>query len=240
MQLKSKFLADAGWKDIASKNKVKDNGLTKALEKLKRVGDDEHDEKEKILEEVQKLVTQLKKDKTVTAAPPVVKYLADVEDDADKAAREAAKAKAEHEKEQKAKAAADKKAAAKKDDEEDEDDQESPELLTTKLTPLVKQVTRGKTMQALVAKSGKQVRLMLSLKQIPPARRKMLAEELGGGSTKYYTGTCSLQGGIITFNLSAEVAGLTKLVKLALLEQTGLRFNKVKCVGEDGDDQDDD
>jgi peptidoglycan hydrolase-like protein with peptidoglycan-binding domain len=40
--------------------------------------------------------------------------------------------------------------------------------------------------------------------------------------------------------LKAEVAGMSKLIKAALLEQTGLRLNKVKCRGEDGDDDDDD
>ncbi len=87
-------------------------------------------------------------------------------------------------------------------------------------------------MHALLAKSGKQVVVMLSRKPIPPARRKMLAEQLGGGSTKYYPGTCSLESGATTFALKAEVAGMSKLVKTALLQQTGLRMNKIKCRGE--------
>jgi hypothetical protein len=49
-----------------------------------------------------------------------------------------------------------------------------------------------------------------------------------------------LEAGVTTFTLAAEVAGLSKLVKLALLEQTGLRINKLKCRGEDGDDDDED
>jgi hypothetical protein len=93
-------------------------------------------------------------------------------------------------------------------------------------------------MQALLAKSGKQVVVMLSRKPIPPARRKMLADQLGGGSTKYFPGHCHLEAGATTFVLKAEVAGMSKLVKAALLAQTGLRLNKVKCRGEDGDDDD--
>jgi hypothetical protein len=31
---------------------------------------------------------------------------------------------------------------------------------------------------------------------------------------------------------------MTKLLKLALLDQTGLRVNKLKCRGDDGDDAD--
>ena len=95
MMLKSKFLGDAGWKDLASKNKLKDNGLAKSLEKLKRVGDDDHDDQAKILEEVVRLAAALKKDKAVAAAPAVVKYLGEVQGDADSAQREVAKSRAE-------------------------------------------------------------------------------------------------------------------------------------------------
>jgi hypothetical protein len=68
----------------------------------------------------------------------------------------------------------------------------------------------------------------------------VLADQLGGGSTKYYPGHCHLEAGAMTFVLKAEVAGMSKLVKAALLEQTGLRLNKIKCRGEDGDDDDED
>ena len=95
-------------------------------------------------------------------------------------------------------------------------------------------------MHALLAKSGKRVVVLMSPKPISPSRRKLLAEELGGGSTKYYPGHCSLEAGAMTFVLKAEVAGMSKLVKAALLGQTGLRLNKVKCRGEDGDDNDED
>ena len=58
----------AGWKDLASKNKLKDNGLAKSLEKLKRVGDDDHDDQAKILEEVVRLVAALKKERDAMKA----------------------------------------------------------------------------------------------------------------------------------------------------------------------------
>jgi hypothetical protein len=238
----SKFLSDSGWKDVAAKNNVKDNGLLKRLTDLKRFGDDKPDEALKMLDEVSKLAGQLKKDKKTPAAAG--KYLDEVLSAAETASRDAtkAKAKAEADKAAKAKAEAEKKAhaeAAKKADEDDEDE-ESPELLTSKLKPLLKLVAKGETMHTLVAKSGKRVVVMLSRKPIPPARRKMLADQLGGGSTKYYPGHCGLEAGATTFVLKAEVAGMSKLIKLALMEQTGLRVSKVKCRGEDGDDDDDD
>ncbi len=236
----SKFLSDAGWKDAAAKNKIKDNGLLKILADIKRLGDDKHDESLKLLDEALKLAGQLKKAKEVAAAPAVRKYLDELASAAEAAQRETTKAKSEADKSKKAEAEKKAKAdAAKKDDDEDDDDDESPEILSTKMLPLLRLVQKGQTMHTLVAKSGKQVVVMMSRKPIPPARRKLLADQLGGGSTKYYPGHCSLEGGATTFVLKAEVAGMSKLVKRALLEQTGLRVNKVKCRGEDGDDDDD-
>ena len=241
----SKALSDRGWKEIASDNKVKDNGLQKALEKLPKIDDEAHDDATKALSEVSKLAQALKKDRAVAAMAEVVKYLGSMLDAAEDALKLVEKDQAAHEKKQKAQAAAD---ARKKKDEEDaeaegeddEEDDETSELLTTKFKPLLKLVQKGNTLQTLVAKSGKKVVIMLSRKPIPPARRRILSEALGGGSTKYYPGTCSLEAGVVTFHLSAEVAGLTKLVKLALLEQSGIRINKVVCRGEDGEDNEDD
>jgi hypothetical protein len=239
MIVKSKLLSDAGWKDVAAKGKIKDNGLLKSLLKLRRLGDDAYDEATKVLDEVGKLAGLLKRDKAVAATPAVAKYVAEVIGEAQAVARDMAKASAEHDKAQKAQSEAEKKAAAKKAD-EDDDDEATPDLLTTKLKALLKLVARGETTHALVAKSGKKVVVMLSRKPIPPARRKMLAEELGGGSTKYYPGVCMLEAGAMTFALKNEVAGMAKLLKLALLQQTGLRLNKLKCRGDDGEDADQD
>ncbi|MBL0147452.1 MAG: hypothetical protein IPP87_01420 [Ideonella sp.] len=236
----SKVLSDGGWKDVAAKNSVKDNGLLKKLAEFNRIGDDKHDEALRALDEALKLATLLKKDKKT--APAAGKYLDELVAAAEVATRELGKAKAAADKATKAKAEVDKKAQAHaaKMGEDDDEEEESSELLTTKLKPLLRQVAKGETMHALLAKSGKRVVVMLSRKPIPPARRKMLSEQLGGGSTKYYPGHCSLEAGATTFVLRAEVAGMSKLVKAALLEQTGLRLNKVKCRGEDGDDDDGD
>ena len=105
------------------------------------------------------------------------------------------------------------------------------------MKPLLRQVVKGEAMHTLVAQSGNRVVVMLSRKPIAPARRKILAEQLGGGSCKYYPGHCRLEAGATTFVLKAEVAGISKLIKAALLEQTGLRVANVKCRGDDGDDE---
>lgn len=242
--IKSKVLSDSAWKDVLSKNKgVKDNGLLKTLAEIKGLREDEHDDAQGLLEQLQKLVAQLKKSKEIAAVPAVGKFLAELSGAAETAVRDVAKAKAEADKKSKAEA----EAARKRQHEEDKGDRDEAEeqeedaaalLLGPKLVPLLRQVAKGETMHTLIAKSGKQVAVMLSRKPIPPARRKLLAEQLGGGSTKYYPGHCTLEAGATTFALKAEVAGMAKLIKAALLEQTGLRLNKVKCRGHDGDDDD--
>lgn len=234
----SKFLSDSGWKDIAAKNNVKDNGLLKKLSDFKRVDDAKHDEALDLLDGALDLAARFLKDKKM--APAVAKYLDELTAAAQAMVREIGKAKAQADKAAKSKAEADKKklAAAEKDAEDDDDeDAKASDLLTTKLKPLLREVAKGVKMHALLAKSGKQVAVMLSRKPIPPARRKLLADELGGGSTKYYPGHCVLEAGATTFVLKAEVMGMSKLVKAALLGQTGLRLSKVRCRGEDGDDE---
>jgi hypothetical protein len=244
--IRSKVLNDAAWKEVLAKNKaVKDNGMLKALADIKKLGDDDHDDAQKILDDVVKLTAQLKKSKDAAASPAVTKFLAELSSAADVAMRDIAKAKAEaekeKEKEKKARAEAEaKKQAEKKPGREEEDDEEgSPALLTTKLIPLLRGVNKGERMHVLVARAGKEVAVMMSRKPIAPARRKILADELGiSGGVKYFDGHCVKEEGATTFVMKSEVAGLAKQLKLALLNQTGMRVKRLSCRGEDGDDHD--
>lgn len=233
----SKFLSDSGWKDISSKNKIKDNGLIKVLADYKRLPDDKHDEVLRSLDEILKLAGQLKKAKDVAAASAASKYVAEVIDAAEADRRVALKAKAEADKD-KAKAEAEKKAKPKEDD--DEEEEESSALLTTKMIPLLKAVKRGEMMHTMVASAGKQTVVLMSRKPITPARRKLLADELGvSGGIRYSVGHCVNENGATTFVLKTQVAGMAKRLKMALLQQTSMRFPKLSCRGEDGETDDD-
>ncbi len=239
--IKSKVLSDAAWKDLLGKSKgVKDNGLLKTLSDCKKVGDDDHEGAQKVLDEVLKLSAQLKKSKEVAALPLVGKFLSELTAAADTALRDVAKSRAEAQKNAKAVSEAAKKRehdGAK--DEGDEEEEESSALLTTKLLPLLRQVAKGERMHALVASTGKQVAVMLSRKPIPPARRKLLADHLGvSGGIKYLVGHCFKEDGATTFALKTEVSGMAKKIKAALLQQTNLRV-KLRCRGEDGQTDDD-
>ena len=239
--IKSKLLIDTSWKDVLSKNKTfKDNGLLKSLGEIKKLGDDDHDDAQKILDDVLKLGGQLKKSKEASAAPAVSKFLAELVSAAETAQKEVAKAKAEADKKGKAEAEAKKREEGKKDEDEEEGEEEANELLTTKMIPLLRDIKKGNhTMHVLVASAGKNVSVLISRKPISPARRKLLADDLGlSGGIKYIVGHCLKEEGMTTFALKTQVAGMAKKLKAALLAQTGLRV-KVRCRGEDGETDED-
>jgi len=238
----SKALSDSGWKDVSSKNKIKDNGLLKLLADHKRIDEARHDEAIASLDQIVKLATQLKKTKEVAAASAAAKYVNELTQAAESDRSAIVKAKTEAEKKAKVEAEAKKQDAKKTSQDEDgDDDDESSALLTTKMLPLLRQVNKGEMMHVLIARAGKQVAVMLSRKPIAPARRKILADELGvSGGVKYFGGHCVNEDGATTFVLKSEVTGLAKLLKLALLDQTGMRVKKLSCRGEDGEDADHD
>ena len=79
----SRALSDSGWKDVAAKNKIKDNGLLKLLADHKRIDEAKHDEAIASLDQIVKLAAQLKKSKEVGAAAAAAKYVSEMADAAE-------------------------------------------------------------------------------------------------------------------------------------------------------------
>lgn len=222
-----KSLSDASWKGIAAEFNIKDRGLHKALERLKRLEDHEYAELSKVLGEVARLASQLQSDKAVTGAKEVSKRVAEVLGGAESMLRDVAKAQADYQGQQQANA----------EDGDDDDAEQAPELLTTKMVGLLRQVAKGETLHALVALQGKNVAVMLAKKSIPTSRRALLCEHLGtSAGVKWLPGHCLIENGCTTFVLKAEVSGLAARVKAALFAQTGLRLSRLRCRGNDGED----
>ena len=157
--IKSKLLIDtSSWKDVLAKNKaVKDNGLLKTLGEIKGLGEGDHDDAQKILDEVLKLSTQLKKSKEAAANPAVTKFLAELASAADTAQKDVAKAKAEADKKGKADAEAKKREEAKGGAEEGEgEEEEASALLTTKMIPLAARDQQGRPHHARAHREHRQ------------------------------------------------------------------------------------
>jgi len=73
-----KILTENGWKAVAQKSKIKDNGLQRALAAYERIDDDEHEDRLKAIATVNQLAGSLGRSKEVAAVPAVVNYLDDL------------------------------------------------------------------------------------------------------------------------------------------------------------------
>lgn len=132
-------------------------------------------------------------------------------------------------------------AQAKAEADADADEDDAPDILTTRMVPLLRQVRQGTEMHTKLALAGRELVVMLSRKAIPPTRKAMLADMLEQKSSiKVVDGTCVLENKFVTFVLNNPAAGLAKRISAALLKQTGLRV-PVRVRGPEGDlDEDDD
>ncbi|HIV70723.1 MAG TPA: hypothetical protein H9903_07325 [Candidatus Aquabacterium excrementipullorum] len=117
----------------------------------------------------------------------------------------------------------------------EDDDEDAPDILTTRMVPLIRQVKAGVEAHTKLALSGKEVVVMLSRKPISPARRTLLVEQLEQkGSVKIIDGTCILENKFVTFVLNNPASGLAKKISAALYKQTNQRV-PVRVRGPDGD-----
>ena len=217
--MSDKSLTEAEWKKFSKGRNLKDAALLKALADLDKAKTPEA--QLEALDEIEKQAELLRK--ASKSAKEVTSYL----DDVDKAlAKERKLAEAE----------AKKAAAAAAEGEEEE----SPDLLTTRMVPVLRAVPKGEVVHALIATAGKDTVVLVSRKTIGAPRRKLLAAELGAsGGVKFIAGECIWEESAHTFVVQTQAAGLAKKIRAALLNQTQQRF-KVRVRGEDPTDIDDD
>ncbi|MBV8379395.1 MAG: hypothetical protein JO369_01345 [Paucibacter sp.] len=213
-----KLLTEAEWKKFSKGRDLKDAALLKAMAGYDKARTPEA--QLKALPLIEKEVELLRK------AGKGDKELVAQLDSMDKAL----------ERETKAVKAAEKQAQ----ESEAEEGDEAPDLLTTKMIPLLRQVKKGEELPVMVASDGKKVAVLMSRRAISPSRRKLLQDYLAGsGALKYFLGTCLFEENAYTFVLKTQAAGLAKKLKAGLLEQVNLRL-KVRVRGEQPDDVDDD
>ena len=230
----SRFLSDSAWKDLASKNKIKDNGLLKVLADHKRLDDDEHDDVLESLDEILKLATQLKKAKEVAAVANVGKFLADVLDTVESQRRVVVKAKADAEKGAKADAKKQQEAA----EGEDEDVDEAGDSLE-KLGRLLKSLKTSRVPYHFLVCDARPFGLVLSKKSIKSSakHKKELAEMAGGNTRPPKFGTCLRDGNHLILEMDKPLPGLARVLQRWLKANIGIPF-KVSVGGESSDDED--
>lgn len=217
-----KDLLSGEWKKFAKGRELDDAGLLKALSAVERARKGTPAAWTDALDDVQRQVAALRKTtRTLKSDRDLVEKLSDIE----------------------AEVAAQRRAAAEaaRKAEEDEDTAETPDILTSKMVPLLRQVHKGTTLHALIALAGKDTALLLARRSIAPARRKLLTDRLGTtGGVKFVKAECLFEAKAYTFVVTgAPAAGLAKRLKAALLAQVELRL-KVRVRGESPDDIDED
>lgn len=219
--MSDKHLSASAWKAFAKNKAYKDAALLKALADLDKFGTDRPDERLKALDEAEKQSEQLAK--SVKGDKDLIAYAADIgkQIKVDRKSVETARANRE------------KEAAA-----EASEDDDAPDLLTTKLASLLKEVRRGVPMHAMLAIGSPDSAVLLSRKPLAAARRNLLIQYLGTSSgIKFPIGQCIWEENAFTFVMASASVAPAKKVRTALKEQIGT-LSKVRVRGMDPADID--
>jgi hypothetical protein len=222
-----KLLTENGWKAVASKFKVKDNGLQKALAAYEGADEGDHDARLKSIATVCQLATALKKAREVATLPEVAKYLASLAAAAEAEKNELTKAKALA---AKADAIAQKKAEdeAKKSEEADEEEEEEDETADsiTKLKNALRSLRTAKAPYFFLVCDVKPYGLVVSKRDIRKnsQARKELAKLAGGSTRAPKLGECRFDSGKLVFEMEKPPGGLARILQKWIKENTGLRL----------------
>ena len=232
-----KLLTENGWKAIALKFKVKDNGLQKALTAYERLDETEHDLRLKGITSICQLAVALKKDKAVATLADVTKYLTSLVAAAEDEKGELAKAKALA---AKTAAAAQKKEQEKKTgQEEGEEEEEAAGDAFAKLTSALKTLRTAKQPYFFLVCDAKPYGLMVSKKEIRSSAqaKKDLAQMAGGSTRPPKFGQCHFDTGKLVLEMDKPPSGLARILQKWIKENTGLGL-KVMVGTESGDEED--
>jgi peptidoglycan hydrolase-like protein with peptidoglycan-binding domain len=232
-----KLLTEAGWKAIAAKFKIKDNGLQKVLAAYEKIDDKEHDDRLKVMASVSQLAGLLKKAKDVAAAPAAVKYVTEVASAAEAEQRQITKDKALAEKAQAVAAKAE--AAAKKQGQgEDEEEEEQGEFFDV-LTRTIKSLKTAKQPYFFQVCDAKPYGLIISKKDIRKSaqHRKQLSQIAGGSTRPPKFGECRIEGGNkLVLEMEKPPSGLARVIQKWIKDSISLVL-KVQVGTESSDDE---
>jgi hypothetical protein len=217
------MLSANGWKGIATKNKLKDNGLQKALAAYENLEDGQHDARFKAITSVAQFAATLKKAKEISNLPDVVKYLANVVGAAEAEKGEIAKAKAIADKAQIE--AKKHEAQAKQGSEKADDEQEEQGDYKTKLLAAFQKLKGAKELafQFIVCDAKPHAAIMIA-KRIDPKHKEELTKVTGGSKRFLHLGTCQFQDGKFTFAMEKPVSGLARKLQDSIKNFTGKKL----------------
>ncbi len=203
-----KELTESGWKAIAGKYKIKDNGLLRALAQYEDADDDDHAAQMAGIAKVNQLAAALQRNKDVADNDAVVDYLDEVQEAADAEQREIAKAKV----------TADKAEAAAEKQEKEEDNYEAK--LRVALQKL--KSAQGTSSEFLLCDAPDGCAVIIAPTISAQHRQQLM--RITGGRRLVGPGTCRFENGKYVFVTDRPVSGMVKKLQAALLKHTGRRL----------------
>ncbi len=216
----TRLLTESGWKTTATKFKIKDNGLQKALAAYEKLDDNAHDECLKGLAMVSQLAGALRKSREVAANPATAKYLADLCSAAEAERSDVMKAKAAS---VKAAAMSSKQADADAEAQSGRDDkQQAGDYSATLLAALQKlRGAKGASCEFVVCDAKP---VVVTVAHKITAQHKAQLTELTGSKRFLPVGTCSFQDGKFCFTMEQPVAGLARKLQDSIKNFTGKKL----------------
>jgi tetratricopeptide (TPR) repeat protein len=224
--MSEKHLTELPWKQLATKQKIKDPGLGKALAAYGKAGEQEYDARLKALDEIKSQAVDLQKD--YKKDKEVADYLGDVLKEVDKTR----------------KAIEDFQKSGGGDEDEGEAEEYKKDL-KRKLVSAMAQVKgrapgaaepgeEGQPQLQFMAYVASGASAVIVAKKVGGATKKLLPEIAGGASGgKYIQGECIFEKNMHTFVVEKVPGGLAKKLSKALLAETGIKY-KVRVRSIDG------
>lgn len=216
--MSEKHLTELPWKTLASKQKLKDPGLAKALAELAKCDEKDPERKLKALAAVEKQAEALEKEHKKNEE--VKDYLTEIFKEADK--------------QRKALELLKKGAGATAGEAEGEEEKEEGVDLKAKLVTWMKKVKQRKPddppVEVMVCKAGAAFGVLLA-KKVGSSQKSQL-QELFKGETglKFVKGTCELRPmEVYTFVLETLPSGAGKGLRAFLKEQTQITYKLKAC-----------
>lgn len=204
-----KLLTESGWKALAQKWKVKDNGLQRALAGYERLDEDKHAERLKAIGLISQFAGALQKKPEVAAIPIVANYLEDVESASEDEQRQIAKSAM----------------TAKKAEAEGMKQEKEEEVFQIRLMAALLKLksTRGLSYEFIACDAKPYWGVMVAARIT--AKHKDELTRLTGGSKRFlHPGTCRFEEGKFAFSMEHPVTGMARKLQDSIVHFCGKKL----------------
>ncbi len=202
-------LSENGWKALIGKQRIKDNGLQRALADYQKSDDDDHAGKLKGIAKINQLAAALQNNKEVAGNDAVVDYLDDVQDAANAEQREIAKAKMTAD-----------KAEAEAEKQEKAEGAYEAKLMAT-LNKL--KSSNGASYEFMFCDGQDQCAVIVE-PTISAQHKQQLMQVTGGGKRFSKLGSCRFEEGKFVFAMEHPPSGLARKLQGAIANFTGRKL----------------